>query len=276
MDKKAILKLFCVVCLLLMPLSASEGGTMSRETISLEMIKNIPEARWQNLAEKKIYFGHQSVGYNIVDGLTQIENQFPRIKLNIVEIKRPSDMNGAEFAHSSIGENDDPQSKMQAFTDYMENGIGAKADIAFFKFCYVDINAHSDIDKIFTEYKKTMNQLKKKYPNVIFIHSTVPLTESKTTVRSLVKKMLGREDNNIKRNLYNDMLRKEYEGKEPLFDIAKSESTLPDGTRSTFTSGGTTYYSLTSEYTDDGGHLNGFGQLAVAQRLLILLAGLAR
>ena len=189
MDKITILKLFSVVCLLFMPLSACEGGTMSRETISLEMIKNIPEARWQKLAEKKIYFGHQSVGYNIVDGLAQIEKQFPQIKLKIAEIKHASDLNGAEFAHSSIGENDDPQSKMQAFTDYVDNGIGAKADIAFFKFCYVDINVHSDVDKIFTEYKKTMEQLKKKYPNVIFIHSTVPLTESKTTVRSLVKKI---------------------------------------------------------------------------------------
>jgi len=71
------------------------------------------------------------------------------------------------------------------------------------------------------------------------------------------------------------MLRKEYLGKEPLFDIAQAESTRPDGTRSTFTNNGTTYYSLVSEYTDDDGHLNELGQQAVAQDLLILLAKLA-
>jgi len=276
MNKKTLLMLFCAVCPLVMVLSASEGGTMSQGTVSLAPVKNIPESDWQKLAGKKIFFGHQSVGYNIVDGLEQIEKQVPRIKLNIVEIKRASDLNGAEFAHSSIGENEDPYSKMQAFADYVENGIGAKADIAFFKFCYVDINAYSDVDKIFMEYKKTMEQLKKKYPRIIFIHSTTPLTESRTSVRSLIKAALGKEDHNIKRNRYNEMLRKEYRGKEPLFDLAQAESTRPDGTRSTFTSNGTTYYSLTTEYTDDGGHLNELGQQAVAQELLLLLAELAR
>ena len=268
--------LFCVVCPLVMLFSAFEGGVMSQEAVSLASVRNLPESQWQKLAGKKIFFGHQSVGYNIVDGLEQIEKQDPRIKLNIVEIKRPSDLNGAGFAHSSIGENEDPHSKMQAFADYLEKGIGDKADIAFFKFCYVDINAYSEIDALFAEYKKSMEQLKKKYPRVIFIHTTVPLKESKTTVRSLIKTALGKEDPNIKRNVYNDMIRKEYRGKEPLFDIAQSESTRPGGARSTFTKNGTTYYSLATEYSDDGGHLNELGQQAVAQELLILLAELAR
>jgi hypothetical protein len=273
--KKAALTLLGVVCLVALLSIFHEGGTMSQETVSLSPVRNIPESQWQKLAGKKIFFGHQSVGYNIVEGLEQIEKQVPRIKLNIVEIKRPSDLNGAEFAHAEIGENEDPHSKMQAFADYLEKGIGAKADIVFFKFCYVDINAGSDIDKMFSEYKETMGRLKKKYPRLIFIHATVPLKESKTTVRSLIKTVLGKEDQNIKRNRYNDMLRKEYGGKEPLFDIARAESTRPDGTRSSFTKNGTTYYSLATEYSDDGGHLNEAGQLAVAQELLILLAQLA-
>lgn len=276
MNKKNVFRRFCLICLLITSVSYYEGEVMSQETVSLASVKNVPESQWQKLSGEKIFFGHQSVGYNIVEGMKKIEEQVPGIKLNIVEIKRASDLDGAEFAHTSIGENGDPHSKMQAFADYVENGIGAKADIAFFKFCYVDINAYSDIDKIFTEYKKTMGQLAKKYPRVIFIHSTVPLTESKTTVRSIIKTMLGKEDHNIKRNRFNDMLRKEYSGKEPLFDIAQAESTRPDGTRSTFTKNGTTYYSLVSEYTDDDGHLNDLGQQAVAQELLILLAKLAR
>jgi len=276
MDKNSVLKILCVIGLIMMALSMNEGVTMSQETISLTAVKNIPEPQWQRLAGRTIFFGHQSVGYNIVEGLEQIEKQVPRIKLNIVEIKKASDLNKGQFAHSEIGENEDPHSKMQAFTDELDNGIGAKADIAFFKFCYVDMNAYSDIDKIFLEYKKTMALLKKKYPHVIFVHATVPLTESKTTVRSFIKTILGKEDNNIKRNRYNDLLRKEYLGKEPLFDIAQAESTHPDGTRATFTNNGTVYYALASEYTDDGGHLNKLGQQAVAQELLIVLAELAR
>jgi hypothetical protein len=276
MNMKNVIKLFFLICLFVITISSLEGGAMSQETVSLASVKNIPESQWQKLTGEKIFFGHQSVGYNIVEGMEKIEEQVPGIKLNIVEIKNASDMNGAEFAHASIGENGDPHSKMQAFTDYVESGIGAKADIAFFKFCYVDINAYSDIDKIFIEYKETMEKLKKKYPHMIFIHSTVPLTESKTTVRSIIKAVLGKEDHNIKRNLFNDMLRKEYSGREPLFDIAQAESTRPDGTKSTFTKNGSIYYSLVTEYTDDDGHLNDLGQHAVAQDLLILLAKLAR
>jgi hypothetical protein len=276
MDKKNILNLACVVCMLIVSLSSHKGGAMSQEAISLASVKSIPNSQWQKLAEKRIFFGHQSVGYNIVDGMKKIEEQVPGLKLHIVEIKGATELNGAVFAHASIGENGDPHSKMQAFTEYMEKGIGAKADIAFFKFCYLDINAYSDIDKAFIEYKDTMGQLEKRYPRIQFIHTTVPLTESKTTVRSLIKAALGKEDNNIKRNRFNDMLRKEYGGKEPLFDIAQAESILPDGSRSAFTKSGTTYYSLAAEYTDDGGHLNELGQQAVAQELLILLAKLAR
>lgn len=275
MNTRRSLELLCTICMLLMPLVIIEGETMSQE-ISLASIKNIPESQWQKLAEKKIFFGHQSVGYNIVEGLEQIEKQDPRIKLAIVEIKRASDLNKAEFAHTDIGENEDPYSKIQAFANYVEQGIGDRADIAFFKFCYVDINALSDVDKIFSEYRKTMEQLKQKYPLLIFIHATVPLSESKTTMRSLVKTMLGKEDHNIKRNQYNDLLRKTYHGKEPLFDLAQAESTRPDGSRSTFTKNGTTYYSLAEEYSEDGGHLNELGQEAVAQQLLLLLAQLAQ
>jgi hypothetical protein len=271
-----LLTLLCFVFLFVLSSSACEGGNMSHGTVSLAPIKSIPESAWQRLAEKKIYFGHQSVGYNIVEGLEQIKKENPQIKLDIVEIEHASKLSGPVFAHSDIGENEDTHSKIQDFSEYMAKGIGSSADIAFFKFCYVDITRQSDIDKIFAEYKKTMESLNKKYPHIIFIHTTVPLQESKTSVRSIVKTVLGKEDNNVKRNRYNEMLRKEYGGKEPLFDIAQVESTHPDGTRSSFTQSGATYYSMAPEYTDDGGHLNEQGQRAVAQELLILLTKLAQ
>ncbi len=275
-NRNSLLTLLGFVFLFVLSSSACEGGNMSHGTVSLAPIKSIPESAWQKLAEKKIYFGHQSVGYNIIDGLEQIKKETPQIKLDIVEIKDASKLSKPAFTHSEIGDNEDTHSKAQGFSEYMAKGIGSSADIAFFKFCYVDITRHSDVDKIFAEYKKTMESLSKKYPHSTFIHSTVPLTESETMVRSMVKAVLGKEDNNIKRNQYNEMLRKEYGGKEPVFDIAQAESTHPDGTRSTFTKSGTTYYSMAPEYTDDGGHLNEQGQRAVAQELLLLLAKLAQ
>ena len=79
---------------------------------------------------------------------------------------------------------------------------------------------------------------------------------------------------NIKRGQFNDMLRKQYDGKEPVFDLAKIESTLPDGRRVTFTKDGMTYYSMVPDYTYDSGHLNELGRKIAAEQLLLPLANL--
>ena len=50
---------------------------------------------------------------------------------------------------------------------------------------------------------------------------------------------------------FNELLIKEYDGKEPVFDLAEIESTRPDGRRETFTKDGKTYYSLIPDYTYD-------------------------
>jgi len=68
------------------------------------------------------------------------------------------------------------------------------------------------------------------------------------------------------------MLLNKYKGKESIFDIAKIQSTFPDGTRSIFTKDGKTYYSMVPEYSYDGGHLNELGRKKVAEQLLVLFA----
>ena len=123
-----------------------------------------------------------------------------------------------------------------------------------------------------------LSQLKAKYPDMVIIHFTTPLTQRQTGIKASIKKLIGRPiggvDDNIKRNEYNEMLIKKYEGKEPVLDIAKIESTFPDGTRETFSQDGKSYYSMVPEYTYDGGHLNETGRKKVAEQLLILLANL--
>ncbi len=103
---------------------------------------------------------------------------------------------------------------------------------------------------------------------------------TKTSIKTWIKKIIGKKDiweydDNIKRNQYNQLLKEYYEGKEPVFDLAKIESTYPDGKRCTFEKDGKTYYSLVSEYTSDGGHLNEKGRKIVAEKLLVFLANLA-
>lgn len=248
-----------------------KGANMSHGTVSLEPLKKIPAATWHKLGQSKIYFGHQSVGFNIIDGLELIKQSDPRFALKIQKISRPEELQTSMLAHSIVGENSDSQSKITAFAEFMDKGMGAKADIAFFKLCYVDIHRGSDPVAVFNEYRSTMAALKKKYPRVRFIHATVPLTATEPAWRRIIKSLMGKEDNNIRRQQYNELIRKEYGTKEPLFDIAAAESTYPDGTRSSGEKNGTTYYSLVPLYTDDGGHLNEQGKKAVAAELIKVL-----
>ena len=153
---------------------------MPEKTTHPPSIKDIPDSAWKKLSEKKVYFGHQSVGFNIIDGIKDVMKENPQIKLHIVETADPADFKTGIFAHSRVGKNMDPKSKIDAFANFVEKGIGDTANIAFFKFCYVDVTARTDIDKVFDDYKTTMSLLKESYTRTKFIHMAVPLTVTKT------------------------------------------------------------------------------------------------
>jgi len=173
-------------------------------------IQDVPQKKWDELAQKKIYFGHQSVGFNIIDGIKHILAENPHIKLNIIETRKPSDFNVAVFAHSRIGINENPQSKTEDFLQLMDSGIGNKVDIAFHKYCFIDVTGNSDIENIFDNYVMKMKKMTKEYPDVKFIYVTIPLTTIQTGPKAWIKKVLGRPvggfDANIKRNNYNKLL----------------------------------------------------------------------
>jgi len=255
-------------------LISCEEEKMTQQTTPFPSIKDVPASAWEKLSQKKIYFGHQSVGYNIIDGIKDVIKENPQIKVNIVETSNPSDFNSGIFTHSKVGKNQDPKSKLDDFAKFLENGIGSVADIAALKFCYVDIISETQVDNVLNDYMANMNELKRKYPDIQIVHFTVPLTRPKTTWKTIIKKVLQmnteREDN-IKRNEYNEKLCNAYKGTEPVFDLAATESTFPDGTRSSFVKAGKTYYSLVPEYTNDGGHLNEIGRKIVAEQFLIFL-----
>ena len=200
----------------------------------------------------------------------------PQIKLNIMETSDPKDFNAPVFAHSPVGKNMDPISKCDAFAEYMTKGLGQKADVAFFKFCYIDILHATDVNKVFIGYKESIERARKSSPSATIIHITTPLRVVQTGPRVWVKKIIGRPiggyDDNVKREQFNDLLRKEYSGKEPIFDLAGIESTSPDGSRVTFEKDGNIYPALVAAYTYDGGHLNELGRKVVAEQFLIFLS----
>ena len=182
-----VFRLHGVIALFL--IISCNGVKMEEKTTLLPSIKNVPASAWQKLAQKKIYFGHQSVGYNIMDGIKDLMKENPEIKLNIVETSDPGGFNGGILAHSRVGKNVDPKSKVDEFVKFISNGIGNKADAAALKFCYVDVTAKTSVENVFSGYSDSIIQLKKKYPEMTIIHFTVPLRESKTTWKTWIKRL---------------------------------------------------------------------------------------
>ena len=255
------------------------ASPVQSDRLNFPSLADISASAWERLSQKRIYFGHQSVGFNILDGVRDVMGENAHIELNIVETSDPADIDGPMLAHSPIGQNTDPESKIDAFANLMETGMADKVDIALFKLCYVDVRADAEVDKTLARYKDVMARLKAEYPSTMFIHVTVPHTAIRRGFKAGVKRLIGTPvrgfDDNIKRCQLNDMLKKEYQGKEPVFDLAARETTASDGERPSFQKGGNKFHALIPEFTDDGGHLNGIGRKLVAEQFLILLASLS-
>lgn len=241
------------------------------------VLRAIPRPKLERLSRSRVYFGHQSVGYDIVRGLVALAKERPELGLKIVEARDPAAVGEGTFAHAKNGRNEEPLFKVADFAATLEGGgLGAKVDIAFFKFCYVDIVPETDVDQLFREYEATLARLRREFPRVRFVHVTSPLTVvqsgPKAWVKQLLGKRLGGAAANVARERFNALLRQAYQGKEPVFDLARVESTLPDGGQVLFDDGGKRYPALAPGYASDGKHLNALGGRWAAAHLLATLA----
>ncbi|MFH1460556.1 MAG: hypothetical protein ABIG64_09350 [Candidatus Omnitrophota bacterium] len=233
-------------------------------------LKEVSPEQWKKLASKKIYFGHQSVGFNIISGLEDILERIPNMGLMIKETKQNNDFSNPVFAHSKIGKNKDPISKLDDFKAIMDSGVGAQVDIAFFKFCFVDVIEDTDINQVFQHYCQTFEYLENKYPQTTFIHFTVPLMTKNTGIKANILRLIGKkiwgDADNKKRNEFNALLQNKYGKNINFFNLAKFQATAKGQAELK-----SDEYYLLKEYTDDGGHLNGKGRVRIAKKLLLLL-----
>lgn len=257
-----------------------EGGKMPDSTDFKAMLSKVPDSAWKSLSGKRIYFGHQSVGDNIIAGIGDIQALDSRIGLKISKLETAGAIKEPGFYHSYVGRNEDPKSKIDDFATKIQGRVGDSIDIAFFKFCYIDVTPTTDVVGLFKHYQNIMEKLKNQFPQVTFIHSTMPLVKLQDGPKSWLKKILGKPlsgmDDNIKRDEYNRLLVAAYNGSEPIFDLAKAESTYPDGTRADIIKEGRRYHAMVPSYTYDDGHLNETGRKAVAASLLVFLSQLEK
>jgi hypothetical protein len=243
----------------------------------LPSVGDVSEAEWAALADRKVFFGHQSVGENIMAGIADVLASNPQIRLTVLETKDLDSARAPAFVHAPVGRNYFPFEKIDEFASLSGAGFGAEGGVAMVKLCFVDIESGIGADSLFAEYQRRMAGLRAEHPGLTIVHFTMPLTVIEGTKGYLIRKLRRQptsREHNLVRNRYNDLLRAEYEGREPVFDIARLESTLPSGERVYFRDGADTVYVLAEQYTDDGAHLNAASRRMVAEQLLIMLARL--
>lgn len=247
-----------------------------KSTYEFKKLADLPDSLLQNLAAQKIYFGHQSVGYDIMNGIEDLKADDARLSFYLTESSDTSICMEDCFAHSKNGENRKPFSKIEAFTNTI-NSLPGTLDIAFFKFCYVDFTATTNVDSVFRAYVAAMDSLKAKYPTTRFVHVTAPLRAIQSGPKALVKKLMGKSlghEDNAARCRFNQLMRDCYQGKEPLFDLAMIGSTRPDEKVQAYLHKGETIFALSPQYTYDGGHLNEPASKLFGEQLLVFLANL--
>lgn len=233
------------------------------------------QAQLAEVARLRIFFGHQSVGQNIVEAIPSIYAAQDVPGPAIVQSSAPVELPGGYLQHAFIGTNGDPLSKISAFDRIMRSGVASRVEVAAMKFCYIDFNEGTDVDQVFTEYQDTIERLSEDYPNVTFMYITVPLT----TERSLVtraKARLGLSDfnppaDNVVRERFNQKVRAEYSGTGRLFDIAAAQSSI-DGSRTLRSYDGAEYYSMETALASDLGHLNQTGATVIGSAFLGAIA----
>lgn len=261
-----------IVVLLLCSLVACLGA----EVVQPREIDAALVADFESVSAGRAYFGHQSVGGNVVDGVADLQRKLdsPLIRIGTLDSLEIPDTGGI-LLHSRIGQNGKPVSKCEDFRQVLDRKLGGRVDVALFKFCYVDFDDSTDVRRIFETYSRTMDELKHRYPGVAFVHVTAPLRSEANGPGVWVREVLGRTNRsklaNINRNEFNRLLQDRYSG-EVIFDLAGAMSTYPDGRRQSFKYGGRSYFSLVPAYTDDGGHLNEIGRGYAAAELVRTIA----
>jgi hypothetical protein len=228
------------------------------------------------ISHQRIFFGHQSVGVNLLDGIKQL-SLVAAVPVRITEVTSADAVQPNTFGHTFVAENGNPSKKLKSFELAM-NQSNSRIDVAFVKYCFVDINQATDVKILFDDYRNTIDRLQQKNPHTVFIHVTAPLTTLQTGLKSRAKQIFGVARGgtieNIRREEYNTLLRQTYQGRAPIFDLARIESTALNGRPESEKWDGHTVPTMSPEYTDDGGHLNATGRIRAARELVSILAAI--
>jgi hypothetical protein len=225
------------------------------------------------LGQARVYFNHQSVGFNILSGVEALG----RVPITQVQLGEPAAFEKKGIIHTALGVNTEPLTKIDGFRQAL-TAMPEPPDVAMMKFCYIDFDQGTDPQALFSRYKQTIEELSAKMPRTRFMHVTVPLVVGKPRWKRMVKDVLGRNDDsytNAKREAFSELLRKNYPA-DRIFDLARVESTRPDGSSESFDREGNRIPALVAGYSDDGAHLGAAGRNVAARAFVQKVAAVLR
>lgn len=257
--------------------SSELNGEEKMVGISDIRYKEVTEGSWTELSGRKVFFGHQSLGADIIDGVAHLKEESESIDFDIKESRLPVQAPRGILVHDRIGQNGTPESKIDDFVSLLTGEFGETVDIGMMKMCFVDVDGTTNVDFLFEYYADAVAELETKRPDLTIVHCAIPLTVRESKAKGFVKRILGKatlDDANIRRSHYNRLLQQRFGPTDPIFDIAGWEALHEDGSFETFESGGEWYPALRPDFTEDGGHLNESGKRQVAVGFLQTLAGI--
>jgi hypothetical protein len=191
----------------------------------------------QRIATKTGLFGHKSTGQNLIDGngdghamqtvvtATQFtgwtvggDRGWSGRNTDLASLYSASTPNGYRLLNLLIGNNGDALSKTAAFDSLLNAGgfgakLNAQSGYALMKWCFGDFSSSTNVQNVFNDYKSKLHAWKAAFPNVKFLHMTVPVIGP------------AMDGNNPYREAFSDLLRNDSEiVNDGLFDLADLES----------------------------------------------------
>ena len=261
-------------CAVLMLTAACSDRSAQPGAEAMHDLKRITSEQWQTLSQRTVYFGHQSVGANIIGGVLEVTAQNPEIPIRVASGQRAA--SAGVLNEFLIGRNEDPDSKNAGFVAATQGALGPRP-VLMLKYCYVDVDEGTDAQALFERYRETVATLHAQHPDAQIVHFTLPLATEPSKLRYLMNTVRGiptTRDANARRDEYNRLLRTAYASREPVFDLAALESTRADGTLEYGVFDGRQIPALAPEWSSDGAHLNPSGAKRIAEQLLATLASL--
>ena len=252
------------VLLLALALCGACGGAQPAPMESKTVIDDTLKADLETLRGARVFFGHHSVGANLLEGLSSLSREAG------VEVR---------IGEGPVGENTKPLSKFEDFAKHAESQASEGEQLMLMKLCFVDFKPDTDVRALVGAYAKAVERVRKARPGVRIVHVTPPLCTRPNDLKSKLKRTMGspiwEDQANARRSEFREQLLARFPG-EPLFDLATFESTRPDGSREIHDVDGKPVAMLWPGYSSDGGHLNEAGQRAGAKAFAHVLASALR